>query len=72
MMVARSNLKDLDHKMDLSNGRIELDGYGKRKHPTRYMVKLPGINRWRRVYSCCVSNSGTCYVEVKNGWHVIS
>ena len=45
-------------------------GYG-RKIPTRIMVKLPGSNRWRRVYCCCFSNSGTCYVEVPGGWHVI-
>ena len=45
-------------------------GYG-RKIPTRTMVKLPGSNRWRRVYCCCFSNSGTCYVEVPGGWHVI-
>jgi len=36
-------------------------GYG-RKIPTRHMVKLPGTNRWRRVYCCIFSNSGTCYV----------
>jgi hypothetical protein len=34
-------------------------GYGKRI-PTRYMVRLHG--KWRRVYCCIHSNSGTCYV----------
>lgn len=35
-------------------------GYGKRI-PTRRMIKLDG--RWRRVYCCIYSNSGTCYVD---------
>jgi len=34
-------------------------GYGARI-PTVYMVKYLG--RWRRVYSCCYGNSGTCYI----------
>ena len=37
-------------------------GYGPRI-PTRYMVRLPGDPRWRRVYCAIFSNSGTCYVE---------
>lgn len=37
-------------------------GYG-RRIPTSYMVQLPGSPRWRRVYCCIYSNSGTCYVE---------
>ena len=35
-------------------------GYGKRI-PTPYMVKH--INRWKRVYCCIYSNSGTFYIE---------
>lgn len=35
-------------------------GYGKRI-PTEHVVRLDG--RWRRVYCCIFSNSGTCYVE---------
>lgn len=35
-------------------------GYG-RRIPTPYMVKIG--KRWRRVYCCIYSNSGTCYVE---------
>ena len=35
-------------------------GYG-RKIPTGYMVKHE--NRWKRVYCCIYSNSGTCYIE---------
>jgi hypothetical protein len=34
-------------------------GYG-RKIPTRYMIRLNG--KWRRVYCCIFSNSGTCYI----------
>ena len=41
-------------------------GYG-RKIPTRYMVKIPGSNRWRRVYCCIFSNTGTCYVTGPGG-----
>jgi hypothetical protein len=38
------------------------DGYGRRT-PTSRMVQLPGSPRWRRVYVCIYSNSGTAYVE---------
>lgn len=34
-------------------------GYG-RRIPTRYMVQWKG--RWRRVYVCQYSNSGTAYI----------
>lgn len=34
-------------------------GYGKRI-PTEYMVKFNG--KWRRVYCCIYSNSGTLYI----------
>lgn len=34
-------------------------GYGKRI-PTRTMVRFNG--KWRRVYVCCFSNSGTAYI----------
>lgn len=34
-------------------------GYGKRI-PTRHLVKFNG--KWRRVYCCIYSNSGTCYI----------
>lgn len=34
-------------------------GYGK-KIPTRYQVEIAG--KWRRVYCCIYSNSGTCYI----------
>lgn len=36
-------------------------GYGK-KITTQWMLKYQG--RWRRVYCCCFSNSGTNYVRV--------
>jgi len=35
-------------------------GYGQRI-PTSYVVRVDG--RWRRVYCCCYSNLGTCYIE---------
>jgi len=35
-------------------------GYG-RRIPLTYMVRWN--NRWRRVYCCIFSNSGTCYIE---------
>jgi len=55
-----------EKKEDLSNYAIQLDGYGKSKHPTRFMVKLDGYtNRWRRVYSMCYSNSGSVYCSIK-------
>ena len=34
-------------------------GYGKRI-PTEYMVKHNG--KWKRVYTCCYSNTGTAYI----------
>jgi len=34
-------------------------GYG-RRIPTRTMVRYLG--KWRRVYCCIYSNSGTCYI----------
>lgn len=37
-------------------------GYG-RRIPSAHLVQLPGSPRWRRVYVCCFSNSGTAYVE---------
>ena len=53
-------------------------GYG-RRIPTPYMVQLPDSPRWRRVYCCCFSNAGTCYVDGprdeatgKRSWIVIT
>lgn len=44
-------------------------GYG-RKLLTRYKVYYNG--RWRRVYCCCISNSGTCYLTQPNGgWLIV-
>lgn len=76
MIVATHNLEDLEHKENplwwQEQGlSYTASGYG-RKIPTIHMVKLPGSNRWRRVYCCIFSNSGTCYVPDKNGdWVVI-
>ena len=76
MIIASTPLYELEskdspllwHDLGLS---YTASGYGRSKIPTRIMVKLPGSNRWRRVYCCIYSNIGTCYVEVSGGWHVI-
>jgi hypothetical protein len=46
-------------------------GYGS-KIASRYMVRLEGETRWRRVYSTCYSNSATYWI-VRGGaaFHVI-
>ena len=75
MIIARHSLDSLErkeaplphHKLGLS---YTASGYG-RKLPTRWMVKLPGSPRWRRVYCCCYSNAGTCYVTAGEDWIVI-
>jgi hypothetical protein len=49
-------------------------GYGRRV-PTTRMVHVDG--RWRRVYCCVFSNSGTCYIDGPKGadgkrpWRVV-
>lgn len=54
------------HKAGL---QFTASGYGRRIPSTR-MVRYLG--RWRRVYVCCYSNSGTAYIEDKDGnWLVI-
>ena len=40
-------------------------GYG-RKIPTSYKVFWEG--KWRRVYCCIYSNSGTCYLAKGSDW----
>lgn len=70
-IVGRSDISDLEHKEDFSNVLIGRDGYGSRRHPSRWMVKLPGNPAWRRVYVCCISNAGTAYVEIGKNWHII-
>jgi hypothetical protein len=74
-IVATSYLTDLPHKRSLlwwqkAGLSYTGSGYG-RKIPTEHMVKLPGSDRWRRVYVAIFSNAGTAYVEVPGGWHVI-
>lgn len=44
--------------------RYTQTGYGKRI-PTTYMVQHFG--RWHRVFCCIFSNSGTLYIETKDG-----
>lgn len=70
-IVGYLNLADTEHKIteEPRYGRDAL-GYG-RRIPTRYMVRLTDSRRWRRVYCCCYSNAGTCYVESNGGWLVV-
>jgi len=77
MAILKSyQLTELEHKTDLLGWQkaglsYTATGYG-RKIPTATMVKLPGSPKWRRMYCCIYSNSGTCYVPDKNGnWTVI-
>lgn len=74
-IVAHYNLDDLVRKdaplwWHLKGLSFTRSGYGSRI-PTRHMVKIPGSPRWRRVYCCIWSNSGTCYVERGKDWIVI-
>jgi hypothetical protein len=71
MIIALHYLNDLEHKEVLLPHHVAglqytRSGYGS-KVPTTHMVKLPGGKRWRRVYCCIWSNSGTCYVPDKAG-----
>lgn len=69
------NIEDLENKVEMlwwqeKGLSYTASGYGK-KIPTTRMVKLPGDTRWRRVYCCIFSNSGTCYVIHKGKWVII-
>ena len=70
------NLSDLESKTEMlwwqkAGLQLTASGYG-RKIPTTNMVRLPGSNRWRRVYCCIYSNIGTCYVTAPKGdWIII-
>ena len=75
-IINRLNLDELESKEELLWWQLRglmytATGYG-RKIPTSKMVKLPGSNRWRRVYCCIYSNIGTCYVTAGKDWIVIS
>ena len=74
-IIARHAIEDLEHKYEPlwwheKGLSYTASGYGK-KIPTPNMVKLPGSNRWRRVYCCIFSNAGTCYVTSGKDWIVI-
>jgi hypothetical protein len=77
MITARIYMHELEHKQSVlpwqkAGLSYTASGYG-RRIPTTHMVKLPGGNRWRRVYCCIYSNAGTCYVPAKDGsWTVIA
>lgn len=75
-IIATTDIGDLPHKrVPLWHHTLGLQytssGYG-RRIPSEWMVQLPGSPRWRRVYVCIYSNSGTAYVDVPGGWHVIT
>lgn len=79
-IIERHSLSDLEQRgrakvVLLSWQKLGLNytasGYGG-KIPTTHMVKLPGSNRWRRVYIAIYSNSGTCYVPKGKDWIVIN
>lgn len=75
-IIAHVNLEDVPHRdvplwHHTKGLQFTRSGYG-RRIPTTHMVQLPGSPRWRRVYCCIFSNSGTCYVPDKSGnWTVI-
>ena len=75
-IIAHYDLEELEHKevplwWQKRGLQFTASGYG-HKIPTRQMVKIPGVNRWRRVYCCCFSNVGTCYVEQGENWIIIN
>jgi len=56
---------DLEHKIEVLPWQQQGlsyagRGYTKNKIPSWYKVRLPGCNRWRRVYR---REDSTCYVE---------
>lgn len=53
------------HKRGLSQ---TASGYG-RKLTTPTMIKYK--DRWRRIYCCIYSNSGTCYITAGKDWIVV-
>jgi len=73
MIIKHYQIESLESKqtdMPINRSRT---GYG-RKIATSHLVKIPELGtRWRRVYCCIFSNSGTCYVADKQGaWYTIS
>jgi hypothetical protein len=76
MIIAHYDINDLPHKevvlpWQAKGLQYTATGYG-RKIPTRHMVKLPGSDKWLRVYCCIFSNAGTCYVpDAKGNWTTI-
>ena len=75
MIIARHYLDDLENKISplphhWPSAQSTANRYGS-KIPTMRMVRLPGSRRWRRVYCCIWSNSGTRYVTQGKDWIVI-
>lgn len=58
MLTKRAEVKETE----LPRQRVTSTGYCE-KQPTRYMIREVGEgNRWRRVYSYCVSNTETLFI----------
>ena len=38
------------------------------ERPMRYMVKIKGANRWRRVYACALGNAAVIYLKTRDGF----
>lgn len=70
MIINRIDIDALEVKEVMPPFFYSALGYG-RKIPTHRMVRLPGDKRWRRVYCCCYSNTGTCYVVKGKDWIVL-
>jgi hypothetical protein len=64
-LTAPARVRPLRHVQGL---RQTASGYGN-KLATPYQVQIN--SRWRRVYCCCFSNSGTCYVGKPGAWEYI-
>jgi hypothetical protein len=75
VIIDHYSLSDLERKQVVLSWQAQglqytRSGYGK-KIPTSWMIRLPGSPRWRRLYVCCYSNSGTAYVTVGKDWVTI-
>ena len=75
-MTKRLDLDSLEVKTELLPWQklglsYTATGYGM-KIPTTRMVRIPGDNRWRRVYCTIFSNIGTCWISVKGDRVIVS
>ena len=65
MKVPSSYHFGVECKVSPTKSKPPASGYGNRI-PTDFMIKYQG--RWRRVYCCCYSNSGTLYIGEARNW----